>query len=480
MNTNNPLLTDLYQITMAAAYHASGRAEQEAAFHLFFRTLPFKGGYAIAAGLGSAVEWLESFHFEADDIEYLATLRDAENAPLLKPEFLAYLRDLKLSVCIDALPEGTLVFPHQPILRINGPIIQCQLLETALLNIINFQTLIATKAARVCEAAQGEPVIEMGLRRAQGPDGALAASRAAHIGGCATTSNVLAGKIYGIPVKGTHAHSWVMSFETEIEAFQQYAAALPGNCTFLVDTYDTLEGVRNAVKVGNALRETGHRLLGIRLDSGDLAWLSQQARIILDEAGFTDTAIVASNDLDENLIESLKHQGAKISVWGVGTKLVTGGEQSALGGVYKLAAVRDEAGQWQPRIKLSEQVIKVSTPGLQQVRRFKQNGLFIADAIYDAELPCPEPCTIVDPSELLRHTTIEAGTGYEDLLQPLFRDGKLVAALPTIAESRSRCLAQLASLSPTIKRLANPHNYPAGLEAGLHQKKLALIQKARP
>lgn len=480
MNTNNPLLTDLYQITMAAAYHASGRAEQEAAFHLFFRTLPFKGGYAIAAGLGSAVEWLESFHFEADDIAYLATLRDAENAPLLKPEFLAYLRDLRLSVHIDALPEGTLVFPHQPILRITGPILQCQLMETALLNIINFQTLIATKAARVCEAAQGEPVLEMGLRRAQGPDGALAASRAAHIGGCATTSNVLAGKTYGIPVKGTHAHSWVMSFETEIEAFQQYAAALPGNCTFLVDTYDTLEGVRNAVKVGNALRETGHRLLGIRLDSGDLAWLSQQARIILDEAGFTDTAIVASNDLDENLIESLKHQGAKISVWGVGTKLVTGGEQSALGGVYKLAAVRDEAGQWQPRIKLSEQVIKVSTPGLQQIRRFKQNGLFIADAIYDAELPCPEPCMIVDPSDLLRHTTIEAGTSYEDLLQPLFRDGKLVAALPTIAESRSRCLAQLASLNPTIKRLANPHNYPAGLEAGLHQKKLALIQKARP
>ena len=480
MNTNNPLLTDLYQLTMAAAYHASGRAEQEAAFHLFFRTLPFNGGYAIAAGLGSAVDWLKGFHFEADDIDYLATLKDAENAPLLQPAFLNYLRNLKLTVSIDAIPEGTLVFPHQPLLRITGPILQCQLLETALLNIINFQTLIATKAARVCQAAQGEPVLEMGLRRAQGPDGALAASRAAYIGGCTSTSNVFAGKLFGIPVKGTHAHSWVMSFETELEAFEQYATALPGNCTFLVDTYDTLEGVRNAVTVGLKLRETGHRLLGIRLDSGDLAWLSQQARVILDESGLPDTAIVASNDLDENLIESLKHQGAKISVWGVGTKLITGGDQAALGGVYKLAAVRDAAGNWQPRIKLSEQVIKVSTPGLQQIRRFSRDGYFLADAIYDAEKPCPEPCEITDPMENLRHTTIPAGTPNEDLLQPLFHDGELIAKLPTLTESRTRCLAQLAALSPSIKRLANPHNYPAGLEASLHQKKIHLIQQARP
>jgi len=480
MNTNNPLLTDLYQLTMAAAYHASGRAEQEAAFHLFFRTLPFKGGYAVAAGLGSAVEWLKGFHFGAEDIDFLATLRDSENAQLLPPEFLDYLRELKLTVNIDAMPEGTLVFPHQPLLRITGPILQCQLLETALLNIINFQTLIATKASRVCQAAQGEPVLEMGLRRAQGPDGALAASRAAHIGGCATTSNVLAGKAFGIPVKGTHAHSWVMSFETEMEAFEQYAAALPGNCTFLVDTYDTLEGVRNAVKMGIKLRESGHRLLGIRLDSGDLAWLSQQARIILDEGGFPDSAIVASNDLDENIIESLKHQGAKISIWGVGTKLVTGGDQAALGGVYKLAAVRDDSGNWQSRIKLSEQAIKVSTPGLQQIRRFSHGGQFIADAIYDAEQGCPEPCNIVDPAEFLRHTTLPAGTAYQDLLVPLLRNGKLVSELPPLVDSRAHCIAQLASLDPSIKRLANPHNYPAGLEAGLFQKKIDLIHRTRP
>lgn len=480
MNTNNPLLTDLYQLTMAAAYHASGRAEQEAAFHLFFRMLPFKGGYAVAAGLGTVAEWLDGFHFAADDLDYLASLRDAENAPLLKTGFLDYLRELKLSVTIDAMPEGTLVFPHQPLLRVTGPILQCQLLETALLNIINFQTLIATKAARVCQAAQGEPVVEMGLRRAQGPGGALAASRAAHIGGCASTSNVLAGKLFGIPLKGTHAHSWVMSLENELEAFAQYAAALPGNCTFLVDTYDTLEGVRNAVTIGKKLCESGHRLLGVRLDSGDLAWLSQQARVILDEGGFPDAAIVASNDLDENLIESLKHQGAKISVWGVGTKLVTGGDQAALGGVYKLSAVRGDAGNWQPRIKLSEQVIKVSTPGLQQVRRFLHNGQFIADAIFDEEQSCPVPCTIIDPAEPLRQRTIPAGTDHEDLLQPLFRDGKLIASLPGLAESRGRCLEQLGSLDPTIRRLANPHGYPAGLEAGLHEKKLALIQHLRP
>jgi len=480
MNTDNPLLTDLYQLTMAAGYHASGRHVQDAVFHLFFRSLPFKGGYAVCAGLGGVVEWLKGFRFEADDLEYLGTLKDAEGGPLFRKDFLEYLRTLELTVDIDAMPEGTLVFPHQPILRISGPILQCQLLETALLNIINFQTLIATKAARVCQAAKGEPVLEMGLRRAQGPGGAMAASRAAHIGGCATTSNVLAGKVYGIPLKGTHAHSWVMSFETELEAFEQYAEALPGNCTFLVDTYDTLEGVRNAVKVGKKLREKGHTLLGIRLDSGDLAWLSQQARVILDEGGFPDAAIVASNDLDEDLIENLKHQNAKINVWGVGTRLVTGGAQSALGGVYKLAAVKDEAGDWQPRIKLSEQAIKVSIPGLQQVRRFTRDGHFIADAIYDAEKPCPMPCTIVDPAETLRQTTIAADTIHEDLLQPLFRQGKQVGGLPTLAESRARTLAQIGQLDPTIKRLANPHLYPAGVEAALHEKKIALIRKARP
>lgn len=477
MTTHTPLLTDLYQITMAAAYRAAGRAEQSAAFHLFFRELPFGGGYAIAAGLASAIEWLEGFRFHAEDLDYLGTLQDADAHPLFAADFLHYLRKLRLSVDLDAMPEGTAVFPHQPLLRVTGPILQCQLVESALLNFINFQTLIATKSARICEAAAGDPVIEFGLRRAQGPDGALGASRAAFLGGCTATSNVLAGKQLGIPVRGTHAHSWVMSFDSEPEAFARYAGALPGNCTFLVDTYDTLEGIRNACQVGAALRRSGHRLLGVRLDSGDLAWLSRQARSILDEAGFPDAAIVASNDLDEFLIETLKHQGAKINVWGVGTQLVTGGGQAALGGVYKLSAIRDDTGCWQPRIKLSEQSLKVSTPGLQQVCRFSKQGRFIADAIYDAEKDCPLPCTLVSITDPLQQKTVPADSAAEDLLVPVLRGGRLVAPLPSLIASRERALAQRAALDPTIRRLTHPHAYPAGLERSLYERKLAMIHQ---
>ena len=476
MKTNTPLLTDLYQLTMAAAYHASGKAEQEAVFHLYFRSLPFQGGYAVAAGLGEVAAWLSGFRFGNEEIDFLAGIPNAAGERLFKKNFLDYLKNLELSIDIEAMPEGTLVFPQEPILRVTGPILQCQLLESALLNIINFQTLIATKAARICQAAQGEAVLEMGLRRAQGPGGAVAASRAAYLGGCAATSNVLAGKIHGIPLKGTHAHSWVMSFDSELEAFEQYAEAMPANCIFLVDTYDTVEGVRNAIEVGRTLREKGHEMIGIRLDSGDLAWLSIEARRLLDDAGFPEAAIVASNDLDENIIESLKHQGAKISIWGVGTKLVTGGDQAALGGVYKLAAVRDDAGEWQARLKLSEQTIKVSTPGLQQIRRFKKDGCFIADAIFDAEKPCPIPCTIVDPVENIRQRTIPADCESDDLLQAFYRDGKQITELPTLEESRARAQAQIASLDPTIRRLANPHRYPSGLEKSLHEKKQQLIQ----
>ncbi len=480
MKTNSPLLTDLYQITMAAAYWKAGKSEQESVFHLFFRNLPFQGGYAVVAGLQSVIEWLNGFDFSDDDITFLSSLRDAEDHPLLETGFLDYLRKMKLSVSIDAMPEGTIAFPHQPLLRITGPIIQCQLLETALLNIVNFQTLIATKAARICEAAKGEPVMEFGLRRAQAADGALSASRAAYIGGCSSTSNVLAGKIYGIPVRGTHAHSWVMSFDTELEAFAQYAEALPGNCTFLVDTYDTLDGVRHACEIGKKLKARGHRLQGIRLDSGDLAWLSQEARKILDAEGFVDAAIVASNDLDEYLIESLKHQDAKITVWGVGTKLVTGGEQSALGGVYKLAAVREASGHWIPRIKLSEQMIKVSNPGLQQVRRFFLTGNMIGDAIYDAEHDCPMPCTIHSQSETLQKKTFPDEATHIDLLEPVICNGTQVRTLPTLSESRAYAIQQRDMLDPSIKRLAHPHHYPHGLEQHLQNKKWQLIQQLRP
>ncbi|GEP43847.1 nicotinate phosphoribosyltransferase [Brevifollis gellanilyticus] len=479
MNTNTPLLTDLYQLTMAAGYWKSGKAEQEAVFHLFFRKLPFSGGYAIAAGLGDVVKWLEGFQFGKAELDYLATLPGRDGKPLFERGFLDYLATMEWRCDIDAIPEGTVVFPHEPLLRIKGPLIQAQLVETALLNIVNFQTLIATKAARVCLAAQGEPVLEYGLRRAQGPDGAIMASRAAFIGGCVATSNVLAGMTHGIPVRGTHAHSWVMSFDSELESFEAYAQAMPNNCIFLVDTYDTLEGVKHAVTVGKKLRESGHELAGIRLDSGDLAWLSIEARRILDEAGFPKAAIVASNDLDEHLIESLKHQNAAISVWGVGTKLVTGGEQAALGGVYKLGAIRDENGAWDPKIKLSEQAAKVSNPGIQQVRRFTLDGEFRGDAIFDEDHGCPEPTHIIHPGDVQRTKQMPEGATHEDLLKPVHRAGKLITSLPSLQDIQSRCREQLTHLHATIKRLQHPHEYPAGVEQTLHERKLAMIKAAK-
>src|SRR5262249_15832235 len=363
------LLTDLYQLTMAYGYWKLGRAEREAAFHLFFRRPPFAGGYAITAGLATALDFVQGFRFDASDIDYLASLVGNNEAPLFERGFLDYLIDLRLTCDVDAMPEGTVAFGQEPILRVRGPILQCQLLETALLNIVNFQTLIATKASRICAATRGEPVIEFGLRRAPGIDGRLAASRAAHIGGCEATSNVIAGKLFGIPVRGTHAHSWIMSFDSELDAFRAYAEALPNNCVFLVDTYDTLDGVRSAIEVGKKIRQLGHELLGVRIDSGDLAKLSIEARKLLDDAGFPRATILGTNDLDEYVIESLKQQGAKIAVWGVGTRLVTGYDQPALGGVYKLGALQDDAGRWQAKIKLSEEPVKTTIPGVLQVRR---------------------------------------------------------------------------------------------------------------
>ncbi|MDB6135899.1 MAG: nicotinate phosphoribosyltransferase [Verrucomicrobiales bacterium] len=477
MNCNSPLLTDLYQLSMAAGYFHAGRADREAVFHLFFRRLPFGGGYAVAAGLGDVVEWLRAFRFEADDLEWLASVPGRDGKPLFKPEFLKYLGGMRWECDVDAVPEGTVVFPHQPLLRVRGPMVQAQLAETALLNIVNFQTLIATKSARVCGAAKSEPVLEFGLRRAQGPYGAVMASRAAFIGGAAATSNVLAARRLGIPVRGTHAHSWVMSFDSEPEAFAAYADAMPNNCVFLVDTYDTLQGVRHAVEAGRRLREAGHEMAGIRLDSGDLAWLSVEARRILDEGGFPNAVIVASNDLDEHLIESLKQQGAAIGVWGVGTQLVTGGSEPALGGVYKLGAIRGDDGLWQPKVKLSEQSVKVSNPGIQQVRRYQVDGVFRADVIFDEEVGCPEHPEIVHPADPLRRFAIPPDATGKDLLVPVCRGGEWTSPLPSLPEIQAHCRAQLAALHPTMKRLLNPHAYPAGLERGLWDRKMALIEE---
>lgn len=473
------LLTDLYQLTMASGYWKLGRSEQEAVFHLFFRKPPFAGGYAIAAGLGPAIEYLEGFRFDDSDVDYLATLTGNDGQPLFEQGFFDYLRELRLTCDVDAMLEGTVAFAQQPLVRVRGPILQCQILETALLNIINFQTLIATKAARITGATEGEPVLEFGLRRAQGIDGGLAASRAAYIGGCAATSNVLAGKRYGVPVKGTHAHSWVMSFDDETEAFDSYAEAMPNNCVFLVDTYDTLEGVRKAVEVGKRLRERGHEMVGIRLDSGDLAYLSIEARKLLDNAGFPDATIVASNDLDENLIASLKGQGAKIAVWGVGTKLATAYDQPALGGVYKLGAIKNADGEWQPKVKLSEQAVKTSIPGILQVRRFENEKGLVGDMIYDETHGIDQRGVIVDAKDANRRKSIPAGATGSDLLIPVMRAGKVVIEKERIDDTRARTHRELNRLHPTVKRLMNPHEHPVGLDIGLNELRDQMIREVR-
>jgi nicotinate phosphoribosyltransferase len=474
------LLTDLYELTMAYGYWKAGPPDREAVFHLTFRRSPFHGGYTIAAGLATAIDYIENSRFTAADAAYLATLTGNDGRPLFEPAFLDFLLGLEPACDIDAVPEGTVVFPQEPLLRVRGPLLEAQLLETALLNIVNFQTLIASKASRLVLAARGEPVLEFGLRRAQGIDGALSASRAAFIGGCDATSNVLAGQLYGIPIRGTHAHSWVMCHDDELTAFREYARVLPNNCVFLVDTYDTLQGVRHAVTVGQELRRQGHELIGIRLDSGDLANLSIEARQILDEGGFPEAMIIGSNDLDERIVETLKDQDAKINVWGVGTRLVTGCDDPALGGVYKLSAVRRRGEAWQYKVKLSEQTAKISTPGVLQVRRYYSgDGAPLADAIIDENAICEGRVTIVDPLDMTRRKTVPDGSAAEDLLVPVFRGGRRVYDVPDLESIRRRAAGQLASFPGAIKRFVNPHEYFVGLERGLHERKTRLILHQR-
>ncbi len=472
------LFTDLYELTMANGFHVSGTDGLEACFYLAFRDNPFGGGFSVACGLEQAVEYLEHLTFSDEDIAFLAEQTGNDGAPIFDATFLERLRDFEFDCDVDAVPEGTVVFPGEPIVTVTGPIIAAQLVETALLNIINFQTLVATKAARVVHAAAGDPVVEFGLRRAQGPDGGLSASRAAYIGGCTGTSNTLAAREYGIPVAGTHAHSWVMAFGDELEAFEAYADAMPNNCTFLVDTYDTLRGVERAAKVATRLREQGHEMVGIRIDSGDLSWLSIHARAILDEAGFPEAKIVASNELDEYLIESLKDQGAAIDLWGVGTKMVTGYDQPALGGVYKLSAVRRPGGEWEPRLKVSEQTAKITTPGVLGVKRYAHEGAWVGDMIYDVSGPGSDAPVMVDPGDPTRRKSLEGATG-DDLLVPIFRAGTRVYDLPALTQVRDRVREQIAQLDPSIVRFLNPHVYPVGLEHGLHDKRLRLIMEAR-
>lgn len=376
------LLTDLYQLTMGYGYFKNNMVAQRSIFHLFFRKPPFGRSYAVAAGLRIAQELVEQFHFSGEDIAYLRSLVGNDQQPLFSEEYLDLLSKWRPNVEIVGVPEGSAILEHCPILRIEGPLLDCQLLETPLLTILNFQTLIASKSSQICQAAKGDTVLEFGLRRAQGIDGGISAARAAYIGGCHATSNVLAAKLLGIPCKGTHAHSWVMSFDSEQDAFQKYASAMPNNCIFLVDTYNTIDGVRNAIEEAKKLRQIGHEMIGVRLDSGDLLQLSKAARKLLDEAGFGNAKIVVSDSLDEHKISNLKENGAPIDIWGVGTNLVTAKDQPALGGVYKLGAIQDGEGQWHHRVKMSNTPIKVSNPGKLQIMRLRNSEVWM-DVLID-------------------------------------------------------------------------------------------------
>ncbi len=481
MDVDYALLTDLYQITMAQGYWDAGKTDEEASFTMYFRDYPFKGGYAVACGMAQLADMVESFRFGEDDIAYLAGLEAPGGGALFEPAFLDYLADLRLTVDIDAVPEGTVVFPHEPIVRVNGPIMQCQLLETALLNMVNFQTLIATKAARVCRAAKGRPVAEFGLRRAQGLGGVWA-SRAAVVGGCASVANVLAGKLFDVPVSGTHAHSWVMSFDDELTAFREYARIFPKNCVLLVDTYDVEQGVKNAITVGLEMRGRGERLAGIRIDSGDLSWLSKMARRLLDEAGLEDCGIVLSNDLDEYTIQSMLDEGASVTSFGVGTKLASAYDQPTLGGVYKLSAVRPGPdAPWEARLKISESAAKLTTPGVLDVRRYYHaDGTVAGDMVFDVNFEPDGREIIVDPMDDLRQKKL-AGLRYETLLAPLARGGKVVLApqFRNAMAAQERARAGLDTLDETQLRMLNPHTYPVGLEAGLSDRRRALVAALR-
>lgn len=461
------LLTDLYQLTMAYAHwHGADAGQREAVFQLTFRKAPFEGRAAIAAGLDAVIEYLADFRFTNDDLEYLATLLDPAGNPLFPPEFLDYLAELRFTGDLDAVPEGTAVFAHEPVLRVRAPLLQAQMLETALLNLTLYPTLIATKAARIAHAAAGDPVLDFGLRKAHGIDGGVTAARAAYLGGCAATANVLAGKLFGIPVKGTHAHGWVMAFDDELEAFERYAEAMPDNCIFLVDTYDTRGGIENAIAAGRKLRERGHEMAGIRLDSGDLGALAEYARRRLDEAGFPDAKIAASSDLDEFKIAELKRAGAPIAIWGVGTKLDTGQPDAAMDGVYKLTAIRDGEGPWLPRIKLSDTESKQTNPGIHQVRRYTRGGRPLLDVIHDVgdigaafdEARDPTGGTV---------RSIPADAEAADLLIPVLRAGKPVYQPPPLTESREYAIAEYA-------RFAELPDYPVALDSALAAEKRRL------
>lgn len=476
---NLTLLTDFYELTMMQGYFDHKEQNRNVIFDAFYRNNPCGGGYAIMCGVEQLVKYIEELHFSEQDITYLRSL----NA--FSPEFLDYLAHFRFTGSIYAIPEGSVIFPREPLVKVVAPIMQAQLVETAILNIINHQSLIATKAARICYAADGRGVMEFGLRRAQGPDAGTYGARAAVIAGCAGTSNVLCGQLFDIPVMGTHAHSWVMSFESELEAFKAYVDLFPNAATLLVDTYDTIKsGVPNAIRAFDYMKEKGMPLdhIGIRLDSGDLAYLSKKARKMLDEAGYPQAKIVASNDLDEYLIDSLLSQGAAIDSWGVGTNLITAKDNPAFGGVYKLAAVQKEDGTWEPKIKVSENSEKITNPGNKKIYRIydKATGKLQADLIcfeneqYDEN----QNLVIFDPLEPWKKTKYKAGEyRLRELMIPLFLDGKRVYESEPTMETRRKCLAEQDTLWEEARRLVNPHQTYVDLSRPLYDCKMQLLDE---
>lgn len=457
-NHYSPLLTDQYQLVMACGYWQLKMAERPAVFSLFFRRLPFQNTYAVCCGLANAIDFLLHWRFSTSDLDYLSSLRTLKNTPLFMEDFLTYLSNLRFSGHVDAIPEGQLIFPQEPVLRIQGPLLQCQILETALVNFMQFSSLIATKASMVCETAQPQPVVEFGLRRAQGPDGGLMASRAAFVGGCVGTSNVLAGQRYGIPVKGTQAHSWIMAFPDESEAFARFVQTMPHSSTLLVDTYHTERGINHAITIGKQLRAQGETLQAIRLDSGDLAALSKLARQLLDEAGLSTTQIMASGDLDEQRISQLKKEGACVDLWGVGTRLVTAYDHPALDMVYKLMAIQQVSGAWEYKLKISDSVEKSTIPGIQQVRRFWRQEKMLGDVIYDAQHGLSPDVRVVQAD----HS--------EDLLIPIFREGERVYQPPTLLETQAVCRQQ-------VQRFAKSQlPYPVQVDTHLQMLKAERIK----
>lgn len=476
---NLTLLTDLYELTMMQGYFKNKNRNETVIFDAFYRNNPSDGGYAICAGLEQLIQYIKELHFEKEDIDYLASLG------IFDQDFLEYLKDFHFSGDIYAIPEGTVMFPREPMVKVIAPIMEAQLVETAILNIINHQSLIATKASRVCFAARGDGIMEFGLRRAQGPDAGTYGARAAVIGGCVGTSNVLAGQLFDIPVKGTHAHSWIMSFPDEYTAFKTYADMYPSACILLVDTYNTLKsGVPNAIRVFTEMREAGIPLTfyGIRLDSGDLAYLSKKARKMLDDAGFPDAVISASNDLDEYLIDSLKVQGAAITSWGVGTHLITSKDTPSFGGVYKLAAIQGSDGKFLPKIKLSENTEKVTNPGNKMIYRIydKESGKIKADLIclVDEQYDESQDLMLFDPAEPWKKTKLKGGTyTMRPIMKHIFEKGKCIYESPKVMDIRAYCQEELNTLWDETRRLVNPSKVHVDLSSRLYDVKIALLDE---